>query len=277
MFLAVALTSLILGVALVLSIYFIKYIAFNSKIITAKDKAITAYSQAIENSGACKKPAGKTYTTAELQSCQPNDIDAEDVPGTLRYNILVDMADNASLESVARDGLAACYVGNNTSNAKYTQTELLRKYQEADSSETREYWLSMIKMCSALRVVPDALPAQQNEEALMSSLNQIFLMSGWTPESLSPSGSTSESSISGVGAIPVSLSVEADSSTTHRVLSNIEKSIREFAITSATIEWSGTDKLTLSAQATAYYAEDQSLVEEEVTVYASDAAKKGAK
>ena len=273
-FLAVGAASLIIGVAIVFAIYFIKYISFNTKIITEKDAAIAAYSSAISDAGICKKPSGKTYSISELEKCDPNNISAEEVTGSLRANILLDMAANEDLESVARDGLAVCYVGGTTDGEKYTQEKLLEKYQDAEDDDTRAYWLSMIKMCSALRVVPDALPAQQNEEALMSSLNQIFILSGWMPESLSPSGSTSTSEIAGVGAIPVSLSIEASSAVTHGVLSSIEKSIREFAIEAATIDWGGDDRLTLSAQATAYYAESKTAVEEEKIVYATDAAKK---
>ena len=59
----------------------------------------------------------------------------------------------------------------------------------------------------------------------------------------------------------VSLSVEADASFTKKVLDNIERSIREFDISKATIEWSGDNTLSLRAQAVAYYMDRTNFVE----------------
>ena len=277
MYAGVFAASLIVGAAIVLVVYFSRYIAFNSKVIGAKNDAIKSYSNAIRDTGTCKKPKGETYTDEELKQCSPNDIDAEDVAGTLRNNVLVGMASNANLESVARDSLSVCL--NPNTNEKYTYEELNKMYEEAANDDERSYYLGMVKLCSALRVVPDALPTSKNEEALMSSLNQIFILSDWDPESLSPSGNGGAAEISGLYSMPVNLSVDGDSATTLRVLSNIEKSIREFAISSASIEWSGelngSAQLTLSARATAYYADPVEFKETPKTIYASK--KKGAK
>ncbi len=267
--------SLVIGAALVLVIYFIRYIAFNSKVIGEKDAAIVTYSNAIADSGTCKKPKGKTYTTEELKQCSPNDIEAEEVAGTLRYNVLVDMASNLNLESVARDSLSVCV--NSENGEKYTYAEINEKYDNATNSEERSYYLGMLKLCSALRVIPDALPTVNNEEALMASLNKIFIVSQWEPESLSPSGNGGSTDIAGLYAMPLNLSIDAQIDTTLRVLNNIEKSIREFSITNAAIEWSGeldgADQLTLTAQATAYYADPVEYNEIQKTVYANNKKK----
>ena len=261
--------SLVAGVCIVLSIYFIKYIMFNNKIIDAKEKSIANYEQTILNVGICKdKNNDGKLNEKELTECDPTSLDVESMTDTLRYNVLVEMAENQALESVSREALQGCY---DTDGKKI---DFYEQYQEAETDEQIETSLSMMRMCSALRAIPDALPAQKNEEALMASLNQIFLLSDWVPESLSPSGSVVNSAIPGLGTIPVSLVVETDSQTTLKVLSNIEKSIRAFDISTATIGWSGTDQLELRAQATAYYSEEVESTETNVMVYATDGAKK---
>ena len=58
MLIGVFVASLVVSASIVLMVYFIRYIAFNARIIGAKDAAITGYSDAIKNSGTCKKPKG---------------------------------------------------------------------------------------------------------------------------------------------------------------------------------------------------------------------------
>lgn len=236
MILLVLISAVVLGMAVVMSIFFIKYIIFNSKVITEKDRAISGYDTAIKNADVLKSE-------------------------------VLELADNKALESVARGTVGECY----DSDGKRINFE--KKYQEAKTEEDAKDSLDMMKKCSALRVIPDALPAHQNDEALMSSLDQIFKLSDWEPESLSPSGPTIGSGISGLGVIPVSLSVEADAATTFRVLDNIERSIRSIDVATAAILWSG-NNLELRARAVAYYTEDVGVKEETKTVYASDEARK---
>ena len=275
MLLAVGAAAVMLGVAVVLAVYFIKYISFNSRVISAKDEAIVGYSKAIKDSGACTKPRdGKTYTDDELRKCSPNDLDTDKVPGSLKYKVLVDEASNVGLESVARNSLSVCK--DPSTGNQYTYKDLLDKYQNAESSSDRGYYLSAIKICSALRVVPDALPMQKNEEALLASLNQIFIVSDWMPESLSPSSSSTPSNETGLLTIPVNLSIEASNDKTLTVINNIERSIREFSITSATIEWSGDTQLNVNAKANAYYVSGADELETTKTIKATD-KKKGKK
>lgn len=232
----VLVAAVVLGVSIVISIFFIKYIIFNSKVITRKNAAIDGYNVAIKNSKI---------------------LDGE----------VLALSDNKSLESVARGTVRKCY------GADGKKIDFGKMYQEATTEEELTASLDMMKICSALRVIPDALPANKNDEALMSSLDQIFRLSGWEPESLSPNGSVTESDIPGLGVIPVSLAVEADTETTFRVLDNIEKSIRSIDVASAIISWSG-NNLDLRAQASAYYTEDVGVKEETEIVYASDEARK---
>lgn len=263
-------TAVILGVCLVLGIFFVKYIIFNGKVIAAKDAAISDYEKTIKNIGLCRDTNndGK-FSEDELKKCNPDALDSAMLPGTLRYNVMVNMANNPDLESVARDSLSDCFDTNGE------KIDWQQKFDETDNDEEQAKYLSMLKMCSALRVIPDALPAQANEEALMASLNQVFIISGWEPEALSPSGDI-KNDTTGLSTIPISLSVQADTATTMRVLDNIEKSIRTFELQTATISWSGDRFLALESQGTAYYTEDSGVAESNQTVYATDAAKKKA-
>lgn len=54
-----------------------------------------------------------------------------------------------------------------------------------------------------------------------------------------------------------------------RALNNIERSVREFDITSGTIEWTNSG-LSLNALADAYYLEDAAEIEKTVVIRASD-------
>lgn len=268
--LIVLITAVVLGVCGVLIVYFAKYINFNSKVIEAKDDAIADYEKTISNVGLCKDTDhdGK-FSDEEIRKCNPDSLDSISLPGSLRYNVMVNMANNSDLESVARDSQKDCY------DASGSKIDWQEKFDEADSEEDRSKYLSMLKMCSALRVIPDALPAQANEEALMSSLNQIFNISQWEPEALSPSGNV-VSGAEGLSTIPVSLSVETNSASTMTVLGNIEKSIRTFDLQTATVSWSGNDTLSLQSQGVAYYTENADVVETNKTVYGSADARKKA-
>ena len=265
--LAVLLASLALGTCIVLSIYFIKTMMFNGKIIGEKDIVLSNYEKTIKNVGVCvdKNGDGK-YSDEELKNCNPDEVALDEIEGSLRYNVMRKMAKNSNLEATGRESLAGC----KDENGKII--DFSKEYDQAKSDDQRMYSLYMAKMCSALRAIPDALPAQQNDEALMSSLNQIFLISRWQPESIAPSGSSTTSQIKGLGTIPVTLSVEASSNVTLAVLNNIERSIRTFEISSATIEWSKDNKLTLSAQAVAYFTNKKQINEDSKIVYATKKA-----
>ena len=261
-------TSTILGVCGVLAVFFGKYISFNKKVIEAKDESISGYEATIKNVGLCKDTNndGK-FSEDEIKKCNPDALDSSTLVGTLRYNVLVNMANNIDLESVARGNLSDCL----DSDGKKINWQ--KRFDDATDDSEQAQDLAMLKMCSALRVIPDALPAQANEEALMSSLNQVFIMSDWEPENLSPSGSAT-SGTEGISTIPISLAVEATTDKTRTVLNNIEKSIRTFDLQNARIAWSVGNMLSVRAQGVAYYTEDADVVEESKTVYASEEARK---
>ena len=84
---------------------------------------------------------------------------------------------------------------------------------------------------------------------------------------LTPTGSTGASSIgTNLQSISVRLSVESHTATTVNFLENVERSIREFNIDRATIEWASNDKLILQAQAEAFYMQPSEITETKETV-----------
>ncbi len=283
MMLAALGTSLVFGVSLVFSIYFIKYISFNTSVIDAKETAISNYYTAIKNVGICttKNKDGK-FSDKDLKECNPESISAEEIPNTLRNNVLIGMTEeNNDLESVARDSQSTCYDGNNR------KIDFAKQYQEASKledeekrEEARENAFYMLKMCSSLRVIPDALPASKNDAALLSSMNQIFLISKLEPESLSPSKNSEVSPVDGLEVIPISISVTDTVQKTTGLLQNLEKSIRAFSFQSAMISWKEEtvegQKLELNAQAFAFFTNQITASETQNTLYASKEAKKKA-
>lgn len=265
MLISVFVASALLGVALCLVSHFINQISFNTEIIMAEEEAISNYSDVIKNTGACKAPKGSIYSSEELENCDPDSVEVSEVPNTLRSGILEGLASNEALNSVPKQSDSSCI--NSETGKNYTYKELSKIYNNANGSSELNAASQLIKSCSALRVIPDALPAFKNEEALLASLNKLFNISDWEPESISPSGNSSTSNTAAdVNSISVNVSVEADSSKTMTVLNNIERSIREFDISTATIEWGGNNTLLLQAKANAYYVDKSVLTETKKTI-----------
>lgn len=258
--LSVLVASLFLGVAISLVSSFIRQISFNIDVIAEEEKSIANYSQIIKKIGICKSPKGSIYSGDELKKCDPDGIEVSEIPGTLRANILNEVASNESLSSVPNTNDSNCV--NLETGKNYTYKELIENYDNARGNEELNAASQLIRTCSALRVVPDALPSIKNEEALLASLDKLFRISNWEPESLSPTGEIEKSQLAnGLNEISVSLSVRTGSDVTRKVLNNIERSIREFNIKNATIEWSGDSNLEFRAQASAYYQDKSSIVE----------------
>lgn len=270
MMLSVGAASIILGVAASLTVRFIQQISFNSEVIAAEEESIVAYSDVIKSIGVCESPSGTIYTEGELDACHPDSIETVSIPNTLRANVMDKLAANEALNSVPNESSSICV--DPTSGKNYTYDDLKDNLDDAkrdgDAAEIAAA-NQLMKSCSALRVIPDALPSYKNEEALLASVNKLFIDANWQPESLSPgsaAASTTDTTVSlpeGVNALPVNLSVEASTDVTTKVLNNIERSIREFDISKATIKWEGVNRLSLNAQATAYYIDKATLTEED--------------
>lgn len=224
MFIAVCGASLVLGVSIVAAIYLGKWMTFNAKVIGEKQAIIKDYENSISN-----------LSTLSTQ--------------------ILELADNANLESVARG--EGC-VGNTEEEAGLI--DLTGRLGE----------------CTALRVVPDALPSVNNQEATLASLNKVFIISSVDPGLLEPGDSYGGvmAPVDGVEVLPLSLSVDGDSSSVKTVLSNIERSIRAFDIRSATIEWSGEDNIMLRGQASAYSSTEVTAEKKQKVIMATEGAKK---
>lgn len=265
MILAVFGAAIFLGAAIAVIIYSINKISFSANVIMAQDQAIVSFSDTIKDIGICRKPAGKVYTDDELKKCSPNSVDLSSIPGTLRANIIEQMASNHALASVPNHSNSDCT--NPETGKNYTYKELENKYSSADSDEKQAEALGLIKACSALRVIPDALPAYKNEEALLASIDKIFRDSGTEPESLSPTDETSWAPFgTNLYTISVRLGIEAGAGTVNTFLNNTELSIRNLNIERATIEWSGSNSINFQARATAYYMAPSTLTITDKTV-----------
>lgn len=108
----------------------------------------------------------------------------------------------------------------------------------------------------------------------MASLNQLFIVSNVEPESMAPRDDVVVlDDYTNIQAIPISLRVNGDGPTILNVLNNINRSVREFDITSATIEWTNAG-LSLQARANAFYMDEVWSLESEKVVRASDKTKK---
>ena len=252
--------SLVLGACIVIANFLIKYIKFNTIVITAKSDAITEYDQTLRNVGVCvDSDRNGRLSDAEMAACNPNEVSLSQVQNSLRYNIYEVMAQNEALESVARQHEAdgVCF------DEEGELRNFAEEYNNATTDTEREQALLGTKSCSALRILADALPAHKNTEALMASLNDIFIISELEPESISPRDDIVKSSIEGIGVIPVLFRMEADGPMIIRVLNNIEKSIRDFDITVASFEWTNAG-VSARVEANAYYLED--LLSPKVTV-----------
>ena len=262
MLLSVLGASIILGAAISFISHFVQQISFNTEVIMAEEKSIATYSNIIETTGTCTKPSGSIYSDEELDKCNPNSIEVSQVPNTLRSNIIENLAANEALNSVPRESNTDCI--DPDTGKSFTYKQLSEQYKKAKGAADLQEVSQRFKSCSALRVIPDALPSYKNEEALLASLNKIFLESDWTPESISPGDFDSdlETNLSEkVYPLSVNLAVEANSGTTMTVLNNLERSIRDFDIQTATIEWGGDDSLILHARANAYYTEESAITE----------------
>ena len=269
--LAVLGAGIFLGLAVAIVIHFVNKISFNAEVISEEDASIVAFSEAIEKIGICRKPkSGNTYSDKELEDCDPNAIDVTSIPGTLRSNVLQVLAANKALSSVPKEDASSCI--NPTTKQNFTYAELNKIYDSATTTDERVAATKLIQNCSALRVIPDALPAYRNEEALLSSLNKIFLISNWEPDVISPTGEYDVAVFDPtLNTISVRMLVDTDFATTMTFLKNLERSIREYDIEYAGIEWSGDNSINLLIRANAFYVTPSELIKTTITVEGDDA------
>ena len=185
-----------------------------------------------------------------------------------------ELSDNEALEVVARTRSSDCAglaISSLDANSSVEDVELTRT-------------------CTALRVIPDALPSQMNDEAMLASLNWLLLwsdpqlkidgISGTDVESVSltdKDGNAKTSSLKPTGA---AISLNDDSAKIHKALDTIENSIRNYDIASATISWAGgttnernvyiPESIELNATYRAYYSDAMKIEKKSKKICADD-------
>lgn len=268
--LEVLIASLILGSCIVIVNFLMKYIGFNAKVIGAKNEAIVEYDQTIRNIGICVDIDNNgRLDNAEIEKCDPSQVRLDRVKNSLRANVYETLAANPDLDAVARrrEELKSCLDSKDGTIHDFTED-----YDLAITEEDKIKALQGMRLCSALRVIPDALPAQKNTEALMASLNQTFIESGVEPEAIAPSDDRVTSEIAGISVIPVTFRVNGTGAEIIHVLDSLEDSIREFDITSALVEWRSSG-LSLRANANAFYYSQEMVLEADKIVTARSGKK----
>lgn len=272
MILAVFGAAVFLGAAIAVVGSSINKISFSANVIVAQDQAIVGFSDTIKNIGICQKPAGKVYTDDELKKCSPNNISANSVPGTLRSDIIEKIASNEALLSVPNENNDSCI--NPKTKKNYTYAELEENYDSAEGEEALAKASDLIKACSALRIIPDAIPAYKNEEALLASVDKIFRDSGTEPESLSPTDDATWAPFgTNLYAITVRLTIQHGIEQINSLLSSAERSIRNLDIKQATIEWRSHSTINFQAGASAYYMDPAKLIITDKTIQPSGGKK----
>ena len=251
--LEIGVTALIVGASAMLIIFLAKYIGLNANVIGAKNQALDNYGKTIANVGICidKNNDGKVDAN-ELSGCNPNDITLEQIPNTLQSNVMTKTAYDKALNSVVSRGTLA----ESCLDANRQPIDFLKAYQDATDDKAKAKALESIKTCSALRIIPDALPAQQNVEGAIASLNWLLNQANVSAETLSPDdNSSSTGSNNNVDTIPISLMLETGTQDAYRALSTIERSIRAFDVNTMTLEWGGSNgRLSFALKMNAYYS-----------------------
>lgn len=238
-FLTICVMGVVLGLALVGSIYFIKWMSFNGKVIARKDEIIQSY-----------KEIQKNIESLKTEIIGNGEDDANN------------LANNEYLEVIAGAREASC-----------------RTFDGGLVDVSND--IELARTCSALRVIPDALPSVENSVAVYASLNKLFLMTeinGQTgvvePDSISPGGNSKTDEKTGLSTIPVNLSIRENGSTTKAILDTIERSIRNFDIQNVTISWWGGNgdngEIELRGSAVAYYSGAVEATKKSEVIYADD-------
>ncbi len=148
--------------------------------------------------------------------------------------------------------------------------------------------IELARVCTSLRVIPDAIPSKENVEATLASLNQLLLWSdgaiqiegisgadvdfaGLTDEQ----GTAIQTTLKPIGA---SLSIDDTTARVHKALDTIENSIRNYDIVSASISFSGdsteSDSIELHSTFRAYYSSTVNIEKKSKKICADDSSDK---
>lgn len=178
-----------------------------------------------------------------------------------------DLVKNENLEAVARTRAKDC----KDNSAK----EISNDDFTLDSIE-------VAKTCSALRVMPDSLPAELNGEAAMSSIMKIVLASnggtGVNAERVVLENGDAEEMSSDLSDkihnISVSIDIKDSLSRISGALSTLENSIRNFDINEATISFNDTGEVEFESKYNTYFSDSVNFDVKERVVCANATNKK---
>ncbi len=197
-------------------------------------------------------------------------------------NDVESMSTNEYLESVGRQRSKIC------------------KTEDIESFEYSLSRISIARTCTALRVIPDSMPSVFNQEAAVSSLNQLLLWSnggsGVGIESLGLDRTASiparfpvstvtgddsseyDPSLLTVNPIGITVSLTDGTSKVMGALDMIERSIRPFDISSFALAWTedadANSGIELTATYVGYYSNKKTITINEKTLCASSDSKK---
>ena len=185
---------------------------------------------------------------------------------------VTEMSQSERLEAVARSRSTDC------------TDQILKGLADADNIDDVE----LARTCTALRVIPDALPSKQNLEATLASMNQLLNWSnnGAGIESISGAdvGATAMSDDLTVSSIGASISLSDEAKNVRNSLDIIERSIRNFDIVSTNISWVDTydehgnarasKKIELVGLYRAYYANGVKIEKKSKKICADDKSEK---
>lgn len=172
--------------------------------------------------------------------------------------------------------------------ARSRSTDCTEQIMEGLASEANIEDVELARTCTALRVIPDALPSKMNLEATLASMNQLLNWSngGAGIESISGAdvgGALADEGLT-VGPVGASISLSDEAKNVRNSLDLIERSIRNFDIVSTNISWVDTYDEHGNAQATkkieliglyrAYYANGVKIEKKTKKICADDKSEK---
>lgn len=185
------------------------------------------------------------------------------------------MRTNENLEAVSRTRAADCM-------------KLTTKLDEEGEDSIEISDIELARICTSLRVIPDAIPSKENLEATLASLNQLLLWSDGAIQIEGISGADVDDAIlydengtavtTTLKPIGASLSIDDTTERVRRALDTIENSIRNYDIASASITFSGdsttAESIELHSTFRAYYSDAVSIEKQSKKVCADNTSEK---
>ena len=200
--------------------------------------------------------------------------DYKSIQGSLKVisSKVAEMSQSERLEAVARSRSTDC------------TEQILKGLANAEDIEDVE----LARTCTALRVIPDALPSKMNVEATLASMNQLLNWSngGAGIESISGADVGAAALADGltVSSVGASISLSDEAKNVRKSLDLIERSIRNFDIVSTNISWVDTydehgnakasKKIELVGLYRAYYANGVKIEKKSKKICADDKSEK---